>query len=54
MQKYNKAIVAVLGSLVILLAPFVPGIETVVTPEVIQGISAILTPALVYFIPNKQ
>lgn len=52
MQKYNKAIVAVLGGLVTLLAPVIPGIDTVIDAEIIQAAATILTPILVYAIPN--
>ncbi len=54
MQKYNKAIVAVIGGLVALAAPFVPGLEAVVTPEIISSLAVILTPVFVYWIPNKD
>lgn len=53
MEKYRKAIVAVLGGSVTLLAPFVPGIEDVLNPDIIQALSVILTSVLVYQIPNQ-
>jgi hypothetical protein len=54
MQKYNKAIVAVIGGVVALLAPAIPGIEDTVSPEVIQAIATIATPVFVYAIPNIE
>lgn len=49
---YRKAIVAVLSAAVAVLTPFVPGIETIVTPEYIQNAAMVLGPILVYAIPN--
>lgn len=52
MQKYNKAIVAILGGAVTLLAAF--GIITEdMGKEMIEVAAPILTAFLVYFIPNK-
>lgn len=48
----NKAIVAFLSSAAALLASF--GLDvTWLTPERIMAIATIVTPALVYLIPNK-
>ena len=52
LQKYNKAIVAVLGGLVTLFAPAVPALADVATPEIIQSLSTLLTAVMVYAIPN--
>jgi hypothetical protein len=45
MQKYNKAVVAILGGVVTLFG-------LAVEAEVIQAAATILTPILVYAIPN--
>lgn len=53
MSQYNKAIVAIIGGIVVLLGAF--GINPVWLDEgVQQSIAAILTPILVYLIPNKE
>ena len=54
MQKYNKAIVAVIGGLMTLLAPFIPGIEAAIDAGMVQTISTIGTAIFVYAIPNKE
>jgi hypothetical protein len=54
MQKYNKAIVAVLGGLVTLFAPAIPPLAEAATPEVIQSVSTLITAVLVYAIPNIE
>ncbi|MFK8015088.1 MAG: hypothetical protein AB8G17_06575 [Gammaproteobacteria bacterium] len=54
MQKYNKAIVAVLGGLVTLFAPAIPAIAEAATPEVIQSLSTLITAVMVYAIPNNE
>ena len=54
MERYNKAIVAVLGGLVTVLAPFIPGIEDVMTPEMIGALGTMFTAFFVYLIPNKE
>lgn len=52
MTNYSKAIVAVLGAIVAVLAAF--GITLPwFTPEVQSGITAAITAILVYLIPNK-
>ena len=51
--KFNKALVAIAGAGVFLLTTF--GFE--VTPEMQEGINtaiAVLTPVLVYLVPNKE
>jgi hypothetical protein len=53
MQKYNKAIVAILSGAVTLLAAF--GIDVPqLTDATIVSIGAVLTPILVWLIPNKD
>ncbi len=54
MQKYNKAIVAVLGGLATLFAPAIPTLAEAATPEVIQSVSTLITAVLVYAIPNIE
>ena len=53
MNKYRKAIVAVLGGAVTLLAPVIPGIEEYASAELIQALSVIITTAGVYQVPNE-
>lgn len=54
MQGIQKAVTAVLGGMVVILTPFVPGIEAVISPDVVQGAAALITAGLVYVIPNKE
>ena len=49
MAAYNKAIIAVVGAIVAVLA--VAGVN--VDPEISAGIIGLLTAALVYFVGNK-
>lgn len=50
---YDKAIVAFLTSLVTLLAPWVPGIETYLSPAAIAALGVLLNTGLVFLIPNR-
>ena len=54
MQRYNKFIVAMLTAGVVVLTPFIPGIEEVANAEWIQSAAAILGAVAVYAIPNKD
>ncbi len=49
----NKAVYGFLTGLVGVAALFVPGITEWVSPEVIQGVTAVVTTIVVYFVPNK-
>ncbi len=49
----NKAVFCFLTGLVSVAALFVPGVTDWASPEIIQGITAIVTTAVVYFVPNK-
>jgi hypothetical protein len=51
-MNYNKAIIAVIGAIVAVLAAFGVALPWF-TPEVQSGISAAITAILVYAIPNK-
>ena len=51
-QKYNKAIVGVLSSLVTLLAMF--GLDFEVSQELIGAVGTVITGVVVYFVPNKS
>lgn len=53
-QTAHKAIAAMLASAVSLVAIFVPGVDQLVSPEIVSAVAAIVTPLLVYFVPNKQ
>jgi hypothetical protein len=50
---YDKAIAAFLGALVVVVAPFVPGIETWLSPGIISAVSVVIATVLVYLVPNK-
>jgi len=50
----NKAVYGLLTGLIGVAALFVPGVTDWVSPEIIQGVTAIVTAAVVYFVPNKQ
>lgn len=51
---YNKAIAAFLTGAVGVASMFVPGIEGIVTPEIIAAVTTILATVLVYAVPNKS
>lgn len=53
MQKYNKAVVAILGGIVTLVAAFT-NIEPTAIEGLVEPVAAIVTAALVYFVPNKS
>lgn len=48
----NKAIVAILGGLLTVLATF--GLDLDISDELLSGSGAVLTGVLVYFVPNKE
>lgn len=52
-QTAHKAIAAALTGTVGILAMFIPGIEDVISPEVIAAIATIAAAVLVYAIPNQ-
>lgn len=54
MQRYAKAIAAFLTTAAALVANFVPAVEAVTTPEVIDAVAVIAATALVYAIPNRE
>lgn len=52
MSKYNKAIVALFGGILAMLGVF--GIEPEwATEGLLESVAAVLTPILVYLVPNK-
>jgi purine-cytosine permease-like protein len=53
MSHYSKAIVAFLTGVVSIVAIWWPPVASVVSPEILTSVAAILTPLLVYLIPNK-
>lgn len=52
MDETRKAVAAVLGSVVALLATFWPGLEGTTAQAVVQGLALVLTPVLVWAVPN--
>lgn len=50
----QKAVVAAIGGAVSLIALWFPGVEDVVTPEIVASIAAIVTAVLVYLVPNSK
>lgn len=53
-QRYNKAIVALLTAGVVVFTPFIPKIEEVASVEWINSVAVIVGAVLVYAIPNKE
>jgi len=53
MTEYNKAIVAILGGAVTLVAAFGLNVDWA-TPELISGIGSFITAVLVWAVPNKK
>ena len=51
-SNFNKAVVSALVGLGALLGLFVPSIAKYVDPSTIASVVAVLTPILVYLIPN--
>ena len=51
MQQYNKLFTAILGLLVTIFSPKIPGLATILDPTTIQAISAVLTSVAVYYVP---
>lgn len=51
-QKYNKAIVGFISSLVTLLAMF--GLDVEVSQELVGAIGTVITGVVVYLVPNKS
>lgn len=54
MTRYSKAIAAFLTGAVALAAQFAPGVEDVLTPEMIQSIALVASTVLVYAVPNRE
>lgn len=52
-QSAHKAVAAALSAAVSLAALFVPGVERIVAPELIMALATILSPVLVYWVPNR-
>ena len=53
MQKYNKAIVALVMALIGVANTFF-NTSIAITPETVNTVVALLTPLLVYWIPNRS
>ncbi len=51
--EYNKAVVAILGGAVTLVAAFGLNVDWA-TPELISGIGSFITAVLVWAVPNKK
>lgn len=49
----DKAIVALLGAIVFLIAEYTDLEQDFIAQEVLQSIAALVTAALVYIVPNK-
>jgi hypothetical protein len=49
----HKAIAAFLTGLVGVIAMFIPSVQTFATPEIISAVTALVTAAVVWFVPNK-
>lgn len=49
----NKAVYGFLTGLLGVAALFIPGVTEWVSPEIVQGVTAVITAAVVYLVPNK-
>lgn len=49
----NKAVYGLLTGLLGVAALFVPGITEWVSPEIVSGVTAVVTSLVVYLVPNK-
>ncbi len=49
----RKAIIAILGGIVTLAGPHIPGLAEIMSPEALQSIAVLITTGLVYAVPNE-
>jgi len=49
----DKAIAALIAPLCFVLASFVPALKDILTTDVVNALVMIVTPILVYLVPNK-
>ncbi len=49
----DKAIIALVTPLFVLAGTYVPSLKAILTPELANALTLILTPLLVYVTPNK-
>lgn len=52
MNEARKFVVAALGAALMILAEFAPGLAGTVSADMIQAAAALITPALVWLVPN--